>query len=59
MTKVVGVKFKKAGKMYYFDPAGYKLKNDDNVIVETTLYSLIKRLTYSPFWMLRRHSFIA
>ena len=36
MTKVVGVKFKKAGKMYYFDPAGYKLKNGDNVIVETS-----------------------
>ena len=35
MEKVVGVKFKKAGKMYYFSPGDYDVKVDDNVIVET------------------------
>lgn len=35
MINVVGVKFKHAGKMYYFDPAGHKVKLGDPVIVET------------------------
>ena len=35
METVVGVKFKKAGKMYYFSPGDYDVKVDDNVIVET------------------------
>ncbi|MDD6190985.1 MAG: stage 0 sporulation family protein [Firmicutes bacterium] len=35
MTKVVGVKFKEAGKMYYFNPDGNKLRLGDDVIVET------------------------
>jgi cell fate regulator YaaT (PSP1 superfamily) len=32
---VVGVRFKKAGKIYYFDPGGLKIEKDDFVIVET------------------------
>jgi cell fate regulator YaaT (PSP1 superfamily) len=32
---VVGVRFKKAGKIYYFDPNGLDLKPTDHVIVET------------------------
>ncbi|HOJ77457.1 MAG TPA: stage 0 sporulation family protein [Bacillota bacterium] len=32
---VVGVRFKQAGKIYYFDPAGNEVKVGDNVIVET------------------------
>ena len=35
MNKVVGVRFKKAGKIYYFDPAEYEVKPGDQVIVET------------------------
>ena len=35
MIKVIGVRFRKAGKVYYFDPAGYDIKMGDNVIVET------------------------
>jgi len=35
MIEVVGVRFKKAGKMYYFDPAGITLTQDDCAIVET------------------------
>ena len=35
MIKVVGVRFKEAGKVYYFDPAGLELKRDDELIVET------------------------
>ncbi|CUH95445.1 Stage 0 sporulation protein YaaT [Propionispora sp. 2/2-37] len=32
---VVGVRFKKAGKIYYFDPGDFKLAPGDHVIVET------------------------
>lgn len=35
MYTVVGISFKKAGKIYYFDPGIIDLKVDDNVIVET------------------------
>ena len=33
--KVAGVKFKRAGKIYYFDPGEYNLLPSDQVIVET------------------------
>ncbi|HYH01581.1 MAG TPA: stage 0 sporulation family protein [Bacillota bacterium] len=32
---VVGVRFKQAGKIYYFDPSGIEVKQGDFVIVET------------------------
>ena len=35
MTKVVGVRFRTVGKIYYFNPKGYKIKEGDHVIVET------------------------
>lgn len=35
MAKIVGVRFRNAGKVYYFDPKGYKIKAGDHVIVET------------------------
>ena len=35
MTKVIGVRFRKAGKVYFFDPAGMEIKTGDHVIVET------------------------
>lgn len=35
MIKVVGVRFRKAGKVYYFDPGVLDIKKENNVIVET------------------------
>ena len=35
MQLVVGIRFKKAGKIYYFDPNEIELTQDDHVIVET------------------------
>ena len=35
MQEIVGVRFKKLGKIYFFDPAGFKLDKGRNVIVET------------------------
>lgn len=36
MTEVVGVRFKKAGKIYYFDPGSIELIAGDSAILETT-----------------------
>ena len=35
MTTVIGVRFRTAGKIYYFDPANFDIKKGDHVIVET------------------------
>jgi cell fate regulator YaaT (PSP1 superfamily) len=35
MTKVIGVRFRTAGKIYYFSPGKYVIKKGDHVIVET------------------------
>lgn len=35
MIKVIGVRFRTAGKVYFFDPGKFPIKKNDNVIVET------------------------
>ncbi len=35
MIKVIGVRFRNAGKIYYFDPVNLEVKAGDHVIVET------------------------
>lgn len=35
MIKVIGVRFRTAGKIYYFDPLDLDIQKGDNVIVET------------------------
>ena len=35
MTKVIGVRFRKAGKIYFFSPGKLEIKRGDQVIVET------------------------
>ena len=35
MTKIVGIRFRTAGKIYYFDPADFDLDMAMHVIVET------------------------
>ena len=36
MAEIVGVRFKKTGKVYYFAPAGIDLEANDYVVVQTT-----------------------
>lgn len=36
MTEVIGVRFKKVGKIYYFDPCGVQVPQGASVIVETS-----------------------
>ncbi|MEG1862144.1 MAG: stage 0 sporulation family protein [Oscillospiraceae bacterium] len=35
MTKVVGIRFKTGGKVYFFDPLEFEIKKDDYAIVDT------------------------
>ena len=36
MAEIVGVRFKRAGRVYYFDPTDIELKVSDHVVVKTT-----------------------
>lgn len=37
MKEIIGVRFKRPGKIYFFDPKHYKLKKGQHVIVETQM----------------------
>ena len=37
MVNIIGVRFKKAGKIYFFDPDGKQVQPGDHVIVETSM----------------------
>jgi len=48
MSEVVGVRFKRAGKVYYFDPVGIELNLDDWVVVETARGLELGKVAISP-----------
>ncbi len=48
MPEIVGVRFKRAGKIYYFDPVGLPLNVGDMVIVETTRGIEAGRVVIAP-----------
>lgn len=48
MTEVVGIRFKRAGRVYYFDPAGIDLNLNDPVVVETERGIEVGRVVISP-----------
>lgn len=48
MTKVVGVRFRNVGKIYYFDPKDYEITTDDHVIVETARGVEYGKVVLSP-----------
>ncbi len=48
MAEIVGVRFKRAGKVYYFDPAGTDLKANDYVVVKTTRGLELGQVVISP-----------
>ena len=45
MTKVVGIRFKPVGKIYYFNPEDIELSLNDGVIVETLSSRLDSRIS--------------
>lgn len=48
MPEIVGIRFKQAGKVYYFDPAGLELGINDHVLVETSHGLEIGRVVITP-----------
>jgi cell fate regulator YaaT (PSP1 superfamily) len=48
MAEIVGVRFKRAGKVYYFDAAGIDLKVDDYVVVKTARGLEMGRVMIAP-----------
>ena len=48
MTKVVGIRFRNVGKIYYFNPKNYKMKIGDHVIVETARGVEFGRVVLGP-----------
>ena len=36
MKNIIGIRFKKLGKIYFFNPKGFKVKKGDKVVVETS-----------------------
>ena len=52
MVRVVGVRFRTAGKIYFFDPLDFSIKRGENVIVETArvmLFSPSQRMPSGIF----------
>jgi cell fate regulator YaaT (PSP1 superfamily) len=48
MADVVGIRFKRAGKVYYFDPAGIDLNVKDRVVVKTARGLEIGEVVIAP-----------
>ena len=48
MTKIVGIRFRNVGKIYYFDPKNYKMQICDHVIVETARGVEFGRVVLGP-----------
>jgi cell fate regulator YaaT (PSP1 superfamily) len=48
MPEAVGIRFYPAGKIYYFDPAGFVLQLDDYVVVETNRGKELGKVVIPP-----------
>ena len=48
MTRIVGIRFKRAGRIYYFDPNELPLEMDEMVVVETSKGTEMGRVVISP-----------
>lgn len=48
MTKIVGIRFRNVGKIYYFDPKNYKMQVGDHVIVENARGVEFGRVVLGP-----------
>ncbi len=48
MAGIVGIRFKRAGKVYYFDPADLELRLNDYVVVRTTRGTELGQVVIAP-----------
>jgi cell fate regulator YaaT (PSP1 superfamily) len=46
--KIVGIRFRTAGKVYYFDPADLELEVNDHVVVETSRGTELGKVVIAP-----------
>ncbi|MBO6060746.1 MAG: stage 0 sporulation family protein [Clostridia bacterium] len=51
MSKVVGVRFKEGGKLYYFDPLELEIKAGDGVIVDTSRGTVFGDVAEPPHYI--------
>ena len=51
MTEVISVRFKNKGKVYFFDPAGIKVSDNTDVIVETSKGLEYATCTWGNHWV--------
>lgn len=49
MAEIVGIRFKRAGKIYYFDPAGIELVEGDWVVLDTGRGPELGRVAIPPY----------
>lgn len=57
MVEVVGVRFRTAGKIYYFSPGELTIKNGDNVIVETVRGIEFGKVVLAPRMIMDKAAF--
>ncbi len=48
MAEIVGIRFKRAGRVYYFDPAGIELEVNDYAVVNTSRGQELGQVVISP-----------
>ena len=48
MAEIVGIRFKRAGRVYHFDPAGFDLEVNDYVVVNTVRGLELGHVVASP-----------
>lgn len=48
MVKIIGVRFRNVGKIYYFNPKNFQIKTGDAVIVETARGVEFGRVVLGP-----------
>ena len=48
MPEIIGVRFKQAGKVYYFDPAGIDMEVGDSVVLDTGRGPELGRVVIAP-----------
>jgi cell fate regulator YaaT (PSP1 superfamily) len=48
MNRIVGIRFKRAGRIYYFDPGAHPLEQEEMVIVETSKGTELGRVVIAP-----------
>jgi cell fate regulator YaaT (PSP1 superfamily) len=47
-VRIVGVRFRRAGRVFYFDPGELELRIDDRVVAETDEGPQVGRVVISP-----------